>query len=83
MPDEIPHIPAPEVDTSSGPKDLRVELETDLKLEFSAQLSAMGQLPKVTCESLVALLSACAPASADVIAALGLEDPTQPEASNE
>ena len=83
MPDEIAQTPAPEVETSPAPKDLRAELETDLKSEFNANLSAAGTLPKVVCDSLVALLGASAPISADVIAALGLEDPTQLEVPNE
>ena len=83
MPDEIPQPPAPEVETSPAPKDLRAELEADLKSEFTANLSAAGTLPKVACDSLAALLGASGPISADVIAALGLEDPTQPEVPNE
>ena len=83
MPDETPHSSAPEVKTSPAPKDLRVELEVDLKSEFTANLSAVGTLPKVACESLVALLGASGSTSADVIAALALEDSTQPEVPNE
>ncbi len=83
MPDEIAHTHAPEVETSPAPKDLRAELEADLKSEFTANLSAAGTLPKVACDSLVALLGVSAPISADVIEALGLEDPTQPEVPNE
>ncbi len=83
MPDETAHTSAPAVETSPPPKDLRAELEADLKTEFAANLSAAGTLPKVACDSLVALLGASAPISADVIAALGLEDPTQPEVPNE
>jgi len=83
MPDETAQSPAPEVETSPAPKDLRAELEADLKSEFNANLSAVGTLPIVVCDSLVALLGASAPISADVIAALGLEDPTQPEVPNE
>jgi hypothetical protein len=63
--------------------DLRAELEADLKSEFTANLSAAGSLPKVVCDSLVALLSASGPTSAEVIAALSLEDPTQQEVPNE
>ena len=83
MPDETPHPAAPEVETSPAPKDLRVELQADLKSEFTANLSAAGTLPKAACESLVALLDSSGPISADVIAALGLEDPIQPEVPNE
>lgn len=83
MPDETPHPTAPEVETNPAPKDLRVELKADLKSEFTANLSAAGTLPKVACDSLVALLGASGPLSADVIAALGLEDPIQPEVPNE
>lgn len=68
---------------SPSPKDLRAELESDLELEFYGRLSATGTLPKVVCDSLVALLGASASISADVIAALSLEDPTQPEIPNE
>lgn len=83
MPDDIAHTPAPEVKKSPAPRDLRAELEADLKTEFAANLLAAGTLPKVACDSLVALLGASAPISANVIAALSLEDPTQLEASNE
>lgn len=83
MPDEISHTPALQVETSPAPKDLRAELKADLKSEFAANLTAAGTLPKVACGSLVALLGASGPISADVIAALRLEDPTQPEAPNE
>lgn len=83
MPDETPHLTAPEVEMSPAPKDLRVELQADLKSEFTANLSAAGTLPPVACESLVALLGGSSPISADVIAALGLEDPIQPEVPNE
>lgn len=83
MPDETAQTPAPEAETSPAPKDLRAELEADLKSEFNANLLAAGTLPKAACDSLVALLSASAPISADVITALGLEDPTQPEVPNE
>ena len=83
MPDEIPHPSAPEVETSPAPKDLRAELGADLKSGFTTNLSAAGTFPKVACESLVALLGASGPISADVIAALGLEDPIQPEVPNE
>jgi hypothetical protein len=83
MPDEISQSPAPEVETSPAPKDLRAELESDLKSEFTANLSAAETLPKVACDSLVALLGASSSSSADVIAALGLEDPPKPEVLNE
>ena len=83
MPDETAETPEPEAETSPAPKDLRAELEADLKSEFNANLSAAGTLPKMACDSLVALLGASAPISADVTAALGLEDPSQPEAPNE
>ena len=83
MPEEIARIPAPEVEMSPAPKDLRIDLEADLKSEFKANLSAAGTLPKVASDSLVALLGASGPTSADVIAALALEDPTQPEVPNE
>jgi hypothetical protein len=82
MPAEIAYTPTPEVETSQAPKDLRAELEAALKSEFTANLSA-GTLPKVVCDSLVELLGASAPISANVIAALGLEGPTQPEVHNE
>jgi hypothetical protein len=83
MPDETAQTPASEAETSPAPKDLKAELAADLKSEFNANLSAAGTLPKAVCDSLVALLSASVPISADVIAALGLEDPTQPEVPNE
>jgi len=83
MPDQTAQTPAPEVEASQAPRDLRAELEADLKSEFIANLPGAGTLPKVACDSLVALLSASGPTSADVIAALALEDPTQPEVPNE
>ena len=83
MPDESAQTPITEVETSPAPKDLRAELEADLKSEFNANLSAAGTLPKVVCETLVELLGASAPISGEVIAALSLEDPTQPEVASE
>ena len=83
MPDETPQPAEPVAEVASLPKDLRAELEADLKSEFTANLSAAGTLPKVACDALVALLGANGPISADVLAALGLEDPTQPEVPNE
>lgn len=83
MPDEILQPPVPEAETSSPPTDLRVELEANLKSEFIANLSAAGTLPKAVCDSLVALFGVSGPISADVIAALGLEDSTQPEVPDE
>lgn len=83
MPDEIQHPSTPEVEASSGPKDLRAELEADLKSEFAANLSAARTLPKVVCDSLVELLGSSGPTSADVLESLTLEDPTQPEVPNE
>jgi len=80
---EPPHPAAPEVEASPAPKDLRAELQADLKSEFTANLSAVGTLPKVVCESLVALLGGRGPTSADASAALELEDPVEPEAPNE
>jgi hypothetical protein len=75
--------PAPEDETSLSPRDLGAELEVDLKSEFKANLEAAGTLPKVLCNSLVALLGESAPIAADVIAVLGLEDPIQPVLPNE
>lgn len=82
MPDKSPQLPSPAVNMSPTPKDLRAELGADLKTEFTANLSAAGTLPKEACNSLVALLGA-SPIAADVIAALSLEDPAQPEVPNE
>ena len=83
MPDETPQPAEPVAEVASLPKDLRAELEADLKSEFTANLSAAGTLPKVACDALVALLGVDGPISADVLAALGLEDPTKPEVPNE
>ena len=83
MPDEMPQPSTAEFETSSAPKDLRTELETDLKSEFASNLSAAGILPKLTCDSLVTLLATSGPLSTDVIAALALEDSTQQEFPNE
>ncbi len=82
MPDDIPQPPALDIETSPTPKDLRAELEFDLKSEFTANLSAAKTLPKTACDSLVSLLGARSPIPADVIAALILEDPAQPEVPN-
>jgi hypothetical protein len=59
------------------------ELQANLESEFTAKLKAAGTLPDAVCESLVALLTASGPTSADVIAALALEDAIQLELSNE
>lgn len=83
MPEEIQQASTPEFEASSGPKDLRAELEADLKSEFAANLSAVGTLPKVVCDSLVALISSSGPTSAEVLESLNLEDPAQPEVTNE
>jgi|694.fasta_scaffold50430_6 hypothetical protein len=83
MPDEIQQPPTPEVETTSGPKDLRSELEADLKSEFAVNLSAEGTLPKDVCGSLVALLGSNSPTSAEVLQSLSLEDPAQPEVPHE
>lgn len=83
MPDEIQQPSTPEVEASSGPKDLRAELEADLTSEFAANLLAVRTLPKVVCDSLVELLGSSGPTSADVLESLTLEDPTQPEVPNE
>lgn len=83
MPNETPHPSAPEGEASPAPKDLRAELEADLKSEFTGRLSAAEKLPKAVCESLVALLGVSGPTSADVIDALALEDPAQPEEPND
>ena len=83
MPDEVQQPSTPEVETSSGPKDLRAELEADLKSEFAANLSAVGTLPKVVSDSLVALLSSSSPTSVEVLETLILEDPSQAEVPNE
>jgi hypothetical protein len=82
MPDKTGQIPASEAETSPAPRDLRAELTADLKSRFNANLLADGTLPKAVCDSLVALLSASDPISADVTAALGLKDLTQPEVPN-
>jgi hypothetical protein len=82
MPDKTPLPTTPEADASSARRDLRTELQTDLKSEFTANLAEVGTLPKVVCESLMALLNTSSPTAADVIAALGLEDPIQPEVPN-
>jgi hypothetical protein len=83
MPDEISQAGAPEIQASAAPKDLRAGLAADLRLAFSANLSASGALPKAASEGLVALLDASSPVPADVIAALKLDDPAQPEVPNE
>lgn len=83
MPEVTERPSSPEDEASSGPKDLRRELEADLKLEFAANLTAAGTLPKVVSDSLVALISSGGPTTAEVLESLTLEDTTQPEVSNE
>jgi hypothetical protein len=80
---ETPQPPAPESEVKTAPRDLRAELQTKLASEFTAKLNAAGTLPEAVCESLVTLLTASEPTSADVIAALALEDPIKPGVSNE
>lgn len=83
MPDELSQPPGPKEETDPALKDLRAGLAADLKSKFSANLSAAGTLPKVACDSLVTLLGVSGPTSAEVVAALALEDTTQPEVPNE
>jgi len=83
MPDEVQQPSTPEAETSSGPKDLRAELEADLKSEFAANLSAVGTLPILVCDSLVTLIRSNGPTSAELLESLTLEDPAQPEVPNE
>lgn len=83
MSDEIEETGSTEGDTSPVPKDLRAGLEADLKSAFNVTLIGTGTLPKVVCDSLVAFIGAGTPIAADLIVALGLEDPIQPEVPNE
>lgn len=83
MSNEIPQPRTPELEANPAVKDLRAELEADLKSEFAFNLAQNGTLPKVASESLVALLSANGPIAADVIALLALKDPEQLEEPNE
>ena len=83
LPHDNSDDPTEEDEESQGPKDLRMELEEDLKSKFAANLSRSGALPKVACDSLVALLDSSSPIYSDVLAALNLEDPSQSEKPNE
>jgi hypothetical protein len=83
MTSNIPNQPESEAESESAQRDLRSELQTDLVTQFEAKLNTNGTLPTVVSKALVALLSAQAPTSSDVIAALALEDPIEPEALNE
>lgn len=83
MTTEIPEQPESEAESESAQQDLRAELQADLVTQFTAKLKTNGTLPEVVSKALVALLSAQAPTSADVIAALALEDPIEPGALNE
>lgn len=75
--------PQPEAGVNSAPRDLRAELQTNLKSEFTTKLKAAGTLPEAVPESLIALLTSSGPTSADVIAALALEDPIELEVTSE
>jgi hypothetical protein len=83
MPAEPPQLPKPEAEAKSTSRDLRTELQSNLESEFTAKLKATGTLPIAVTESLVVLLTASGPTSTDVIAALVLEDPIEPEVTSE
>jgi hypothetical protein len=83
MTTEPAQLPKPEVEAKCTPMDLRAELQSNLESEFNTKLKATGTLPIAVTESLVALLAASGPTSADVIAALVLEDPIDPEVTSE
>lgn len=80
---KTPQTPAPESKAETASRDLRAELQANLEAEFTAKLKAEGTLPDAVRESLAALLSARGTTSADVIAALAMEDPIRPEVSSE
>ena len=80
---EPPQLPKPEAEAKSAPRDLRAELQSNLEAEFATKLKATGTLPIAVTASLVALLSASGPTSADLIAALVLEDPIDREVTSE
>lgn len=83
MTTETPEQPRAEAESESAQQDLRAELQADLVTQFTAKLKTNGTLPEVVSKALVALLSAQAPTSSDVIAALSLEDPIESVALNE
>jgi hypothetical protein len=80
---EIPKPPTTEAEIKNVSRDLRAELQTNLVAEFTAKLKVADALPDTVCESLIALLAASGPTSADINVALALEDPIKPEVSNE
>ncbi len=69
-------------ETQSGPKDLRAELQANLISNFSKNLYEAVSLPNAAYESLVTLLSNANTTSSDVIKALDLDDPSEPEVTN-
>ena len=71
------------VETQSASKNLRAELQADLSIEFAKNLNLAAALPNAACESLLALLSKGNSTTEDVIEALALEDPNEPEVSSE
>lgn len=75
--------PTPEPEDKREPTDLRAQLLASLASQFNTELETNGTLPRTARESLIGLLDAEGPTSADVISALCLEDPTEPEATDE
>jgi hypothetical protein len=73
--------PKSEPEPKAAPRDLREELKANLETEFRSKLEAQDTLPKAVSSSLVALLSTDNPTTAEVLAALALEDPVKSEAS--
>jgi hypothetical protein len=60
-----------------------VELQTKLKAQFEVNLKANGSLPSAVCDALAEMLSAGAPASGDVLAALSKQDDHEEEVVDE
>lgn len=83
MPTETPKTPEPAPESKTAPRDLRAELEANLESAFTINLKAAETLPDAVSASLVALLTTSGPTSADVVAAIALDDPIEPEMSSE
>jgi hypothetical protein len=75
--------PTCEAETVRATKDLRSELTANLKSEFATNIWKAGTLPKLACDTLLALLDKADPTTSEVIAALELEDRSELSVSNE
>ena len=83
MTTDIPEPPESDAESESAQLDIRAELQANLVTLFTAKLETNGSLPEAASKALVALLSTQAPTTANVIAALALDDPINPVVLNE